>query len=197
MLRPQLALALVSGCYGSAIAGLLDPPRPEALARAEDQERARLSSKACTEADVGRGCFRYGNQLIREAPCSYHISSGAIGFLPIDQCYRMDKPRRFKGVWIDAFEGQRFIPEGTTPHEWPRTEPTSSGWKEQADRAIAAAIWLDVDRVKLGHDFRNGGRRMLIEFVGRKTMYTGSYGHMGMSGNEIIIDRVISIKEIE
>ena len=61
----------------------------------------------------------------------------------------------------------------------------------------AAAIWLDVDRVKLGHDFSNGSRKMLIDFVGRKTMFPGSYGHMGMSGSEIIVDRVISIKKID
>lgn len=141
-----LAVALVVGSYGSAVAGPLGPPRPETFVHAEDQERARLRNNPCTEADADHGCYRYNDQLFREAPCAYHIVTGIIGFLPVDQWYRMDKPRRYVGVWIDAFEGQQFIPKGTTPPEWPRTEPRSPGWREQADRAIAAAIWLDVGR---------------------------------------------------
>jgi hypothetical protein len=107
----------------------------------------------------------------------------------------MEASHHYRGVWVDEFEGQAFIPEGTTALEWPRGDVTTSEWREQFDRARAATIWLDVSRVNLGHRFRQGGRKLLIEFVGRKTMYLGYYGHMGMSGHEIIVDRVISLKE--
>jgi len=56
---------------------------------------------------------------------------------------------------------------------------------------------LDVERAGLEHNTDKGARRMRIEFIGRKTLYPGYYGHMGMSGSEIIVDRVISLKEME
>ena len=195
--RLTFALVLAMAGVGMAKAGPLDLPKPEVFIHAEDQERERLLSKPCVKGDVGHGCYSFNGVEWREIPCSYHISDGSIGSLPTDQCYRMEEPRRYRGVWIDEFEGQQFIPEGTTPPAWPRAYSKSPGWRAQADRAQAAAIWLDVDRVKLGHDFSNGSRKMLIDFVGRKTMFPGSYGHMGMSGSEIIVDRVISIKKID
>jgi hypothetical protein len=180
---------------GSVQAGQFQPPRPEVFARPEDQVRARLLNTPCTSADLGRGCYRYDNRLIREYPCSFAIDAGVRGSLPVDQCYKMEQPRRYRGTWIDEFEGQRFISEGTTPPEWPHTDPRSSGWREQAERARAARIWLDVDRAGVRHDFGRG-RRLRIEFVGCQTLYPGAYGHMGMSGSEIIVDRMISMEEV-
>ncbi|WP_296614099.1 hypothetical protein [Sphingomonas sp.] len=170
-------------------------PKPEVFVRAEDQQRARFLEKPCASIDEGHGCYRYDGRLIREAPCAYHIEAGVIGFVPTDQCYKMDAPRRYRGVWIDEFEGQKFIPEGTRAPEWPRGNPQSPEWQKKADQAIAATIWLDVDRAKLGHKWQQGGRRVFIEFIGRKTMYPGNYGHMGMSGQEIIVDRVIAQRQ--
>lgn len=177
-----------------ARAGQFDPPKPEVFLRAEDQRRAQSLMKPCTDADVGRGCSRYNGRASRDAPCAYRIDANTVGSLPTDQCYKMEKPRRYRGVWVDAFEGQEFLPEGRANPEWPRSDPQSPGFRAQMERARAARIWLNVDRVKLRHDFRNNGRRILIDFIGRKTMYSGWYGHMGMSGNEIIVDRVISLK---
>ena len=201
-------LILMAACamVGSGIvkAGQQDLPNPEVYVHAEDQERERLLSKPCTEADIGRGCYRFGDSARREFPCTYQFdvkSRGAVlhamGSLPTDQCYKMEKPRRYRGIWIDEFEGQHFIPEGTTAPRWPRTDPNSAGWREQAERARAATIWLDVEPVKLRHGYSNGGRQKFIDFVGRKTLYPGHYGHVGMSGSEIIVDRVISLKELK
>lgn len=36
-----------------------------------------------------------------------------------------------------------------------------------------------------------------VEFIGRRTLYPGMQGHMGMSKHELIVDRLISMKEIE
>lgn len=186
-----LALSMVAG---AACAGPFDMPKPEVFRRPEDQTRARLIDKPCVSADVGHGCYRFDGRLIRDTPCAYHIDSGTIGFLPTDQCFKMQGPERYRGIWIDAFEGQDFIPEGTSLPDWPRTDPTTPSWREQADRVQAARIWLNVDRAGVAHDVNANGRKMRIEFIGRKTMYQGAYGHMGMSGNEIIVDRVISLE---
>lgn len=204
MVRKWLILMAASAVAAFGIAkagpqdfGPQDLEKPEVYARAEDQERARLLLKPCTEADVGHGCYRFDNRALREMPCAYHIAAGVIGSLPTDQCFKMEKPRRYKGIWIDEFEGQAFIPEGTAAPEWPVTDPSSPGWREQLERARAATIWLNVARVKLRHSADEGGRKMFIDFIGRKTMYPGWYGHMGMSGSEIIVDRVISLKRLK
>lgn len=170
-------------------------PKPEVFARAEDQKRARLLEKPCAPSDEGRGCYRFGGDLVRERPCLYHVEADVVSSLPLDQCYKMDPPRRFRGIWIDEFEGQQFIPEGTTPPEWPRGDPKSPGWRKQADLAIAGSIWLDVSRTDVRRQRQRRGGRVFVEFIGRKTMYPGNYGHMGMFGQEIIVDRLISRRE--
>ncbi len=197
MSRTRFILALnwvLVGAGGPAV-GQSALPKPEAFAHAEDQQRARLLTTRCADADVGRGCYRYDNRLIREAPCTFHIESGVIGSLSTDQCYKMEAPRRHRGVWVDEFEGQKFIPEGTTPPEWPRTDPKAPGWREQFEQARLATIWLDASHVASDQKPRQRGGKWFIEFVGRKTLYPGAYGHFGMSGQEIIVDRVISLRE--
>lgn len=197
MLGYRLMLVLACSTTGltAAAFGQFVAPNPKVFARAEDQERARLLSKPCAKADEGHGCYRYDGRLIRDFPCAYHIEPGVIGSLPTDQCYKMESARRYRGVWVDAFEGQAFIPEGTKETEWPHGDSKSAEWRKKMDRAIAATIWLDVERVNLGHERQRGGRRAFIEFIGRKTMYPGNYGHMGMSGQEIVVDRLISLRE--
>jgi hypothetical protein len=36
----------------------------------------------------------------------------------------------------------------------------------------------------------------MVEFIGRQTLYPGHYGHLGMSGHEIVADRLIEAHEI-
>ena len=170
---------------------------PEMYVRPEDQERARQISKPCAEADVGRGCYRFNDALWRETPCSYWIDASTVGSLPTDQCVKMEDTRRFRGVWINEFEGQAFVPEGTKPPAWPADNLDEAKRRKQFDVARAEAIWLDMSRVKASAMPRTKARKMLIEFIGRKTAYSGFYGHMGLSGQEIIVDRLISAKPIE
>jgi len=193
MMGKRLARAMAWTMLSLGIVDAAAQERPEIYLRAEDQERARSLDKPCQETDVGHGCWRFNDHLAREAPCT-HIDAGIIVGIPVDQCFKMEEPRRYRGIWIDEFEGQAFIPEGTDPPRWPSPGSTSPGWRERLERARAASIWLDVERVGLEH---KGGRKMRIDFVGRKTLYPGYYGHLGMSGSEIIVDRVISLKEIE
>lgn len=193
--RLMLALACATAGIATAAIGQFALPKPEVFARAEDQRRARLLRTPCTAADVGRACYRVDGRLVREVPCTYHIEAGVMGSLPTDQCYKMEAPRRFRGIWIDEFEGQQFIPQGSRAPKWPQGDSRLPGWRKDADRAIAATIWLDVERAKVSHNWQHGGRKAFVEFIGRKTMYPGNYGHMGMSGQEIIVDRFISLRE--
>ncbi|WP_375285971.1 hypothetical protein [Sphingomonas sp.] len=188
-------LALAALNAGAAHAGPPDPPNPEMFAHAEDRQRARLLTTPCTEADIGHGCDRHDGRAFRKVPCSYRIDVRTTGSLPTDRCFKMEAPRRYRGIWVDEFEGQKFIPEGTRPREWPRDEPESAGWMDRLEQARLSRIWLDASRITVDRKSHPRGSKRFIEFIGRKTLYAGTYGHMGMSGHEIIVDRVISLRE--
>jgi hypothetical protein len=95
------------------------------------------------------------------------------------RCFKMTKPLRWRGLWLDVFEGQRFCPaparkcedDGRRGHIWIRFPPD-----EKPTGKIAT------------------GRTFAIEFVGRRTLFPGAYGHMGIAEHEVLVDRVISIK---
>lgn len=186
-------LVLATSSVGTAHAGPFDLPDPQAYARAEDQELARLLRTPCTEEDVGRGCDRNGAGVTRKLPCTYRVAPGALASLPTDRCYKMEGPRRYRGVWVDEFEGQRFVPEGASPPEPSRNNPATFEGREQAERAWLGSIWIDARTID--RQPRQQGTRRRIEFVGRKTMYPGPHGHLGMFGQEVIVDRVISLQD--
>lgn len=197
VLRAGTILGLAVAAPVPLSAGQFGYPDPDVFARAEDRERARLLGTPCAAADLGRGCYRSGDRLIRQAPCTYRVSATIFASLPTDRCFRMEPARRHRGVWVDEFEGQLFIPEGAKPAQWPRTDPQTPGWREQFERARAATIWLDVGRSGLADDRRGERRRMFVDFIGRKTRHVGHYGHMGMSGHQIIVDRVIAARALD
>ena len=99
-------------------------------------------------------------------------------------CYRFGPPRRMRGVWRAAFEGSEFFPGRTTP---PGEDETSGVWlsvDENAPLPIAVR--------------RKGGWEhpplLLVDFVGRQTLFPGGYGHMGMSHDLIVVDRLLSAR---
>ncbi|HEY0115711.1 MAG TPA: hypothetical protein VGB54_08320 [Allosphingosinicella sp.] len=108
------------------------------------------------------------------------------GSLPTDQCFRMTEPQRMKGVWIDQFEGSRFLPGGT--------ELTQARFDEPQ-------IWLDPETKRVPGLFNPDPdaeiRVLEVDFVGRKTLFPGQYGHMGVSQHEVIVDRLISARELD
>lgn len=196
--RGQFAITVFVAAFAlPAEAGPFDPPKPEAFARKEDQARAKLLTKPCSETDLGNGCRQWGGRIIRESPCTYLVSATSMKRLPLDQCYKMEKQRKYRGVWIDAFEGQRFIRADVSFPDQAGNNPEILAWLKNAERTAASRVWLDVSRTSLTHDFSDGGRKMLIEFIGRKTKYAGPSGHMGVFDHTMIVDRVISVVEVK
>lgn len=102
--------------------------------------------------------------------------------VPADQCFEMQEPRRFRGLWRNEFEGSRFCPEPAREcgHDTPGDE-----------------IWLtfseDLPQSKLD-DF---GGLYELDLVGRRTLHQGRHGHFGLYDHVLIVDRVISMKEME
>ena len=125
-------------------------------------------------------------RLIREEPglteaCKAKLRRRGLAALPneTDQCFQMRKPQRWRGLWRAEFEGSQFCPEPATICDPMTKEPK---------------IWLDgfedVAREMNGKLYR-------VEFVGRRTLHAGPFGHMGGSEHEIIVDRPISIEEVK
>jgi hypothetical protein len=97
------------------------------------------------------------------------------GSVPLDQCYKMDSPRRWRGVWRNEFEGSRFCP----------APAMKCSYYSVGDR-----IWLDASKSP-------DQTLYTVDFIGRRTAVKGRYGHMGGSDYEVIVDRVISIRQME
>jgi hypothetical protein len=171
-------------CGGSSALAFGLPPAESYLHKSDaDAARAGHYDRVCIAKD-------------EVMPDSQHL----VLSLPTDQCFKMDALVEMKGVWIDAFEGSAFYPGRTTrPLPEPSFGPPGHFNHAAFERYRRKQIWLDVSRVQLPRDYkhRREGNAVLIDFIGRKTSYTGSYGHLGMFGNEIIVDRVISSRRLD
>lgn len=132
---------------------------------------------------VTLGLHNFSHPCLREKTDQYGT---VITSLPTDQCFRMSQPRRMQGIWIDEFEGSRFLPEA---RDITRAEVGSGG------------IWLNIDTKKLPARYRSLSDEKLrafeIDLIGRQTAVAGRHGHMGGSDHEIIVDRLISIRPVE
>jgi hypothetical protein len=88
------------------------------------------------------------------------------------------------GVWLIAMEASVFAPNATrvTPEA-----PTDLAWLEtdlnKRPEIIAAAQG-------------SGNRAYLIDFLGRRSLCEGNFGHFGLYGAEVIVDRIYSIHAI-
>jgi hypothetical protein len=99
--------------------------------------------------------------------------------IPIDECVKFDPPQRWRGLWRDEFEGSRFCP---------------SPAKTCGQSDLRPIVWLAGFATRNAHP---DGALYAVDFIGRRTSYEGSYGHLGMSDHEVLVDRMISIKVIE
>lgn len=117
-------------------------------------------------------------------PCSRRRNeNGAVVIEPIpsEDCYRLDPPRRMAGVWLVEFEGSSFLPGASKVPDWRSSEDD---------------IWLEYDWRKVPPGSRARTNAYFIEFIGRKSSYPDSYGHLGGSRHLVIVDRLISIRPL-
>jgi hypothetical protein len=116
-------------------------------------------------------------------PCTERRPQGdIIGSLPTDECYRMTKPIRWQGLWRNDFEGSRFCP-------FPA--------KQCAFGTPGERIWLSMRAGSVTMKNERFGGLYEVDFVGRRTAVKGLHGHMGGSDHELIVDRLISMKQVE
>jgi hypothetical protein len=119
-------------------------------------------------------------------PCTRQSGSDPVIFehSPDRDCYRFDPPVRMSGIWLNDFEGSEFLPDGST---------YSDRW------TFSSRIWLEEDSwgsaLPKDRD-ENYGKAYAVTFIGNLSSYQGSYGHMGGSARLLLVDRLISIREV-
>jgi hypothetical protein len=123
-----------------------------------------------------------------ESRCLNHSKSGdleTMEFVGSRACYNFHEPRVFKGIYIDEFEGQRFI-EGAMPAA--RYKPKDTVWLEIDEKSDLSAARQIVSRKIKGTGI------WLIEFEGQKAIRTrgGGFGHLGMYEDLVLVDKVLS-----
>ena len=101
-------------------------------------------------------------------------------------CRDMTEPRVWRGLWAYGFEWSQFCEEPAK----------SCGDRPKRDPDIT---WLTFgENWPLGLDTkREAGALFQVEFVGRRTVHKGMKGHMGVFQYEMVVDRLISMKEIK
>ncbi len=107
---------------------------------------------------------------------------------PNRECYEYAAPRRTWGIYIQEFEGDRFL-ENAKPAK--RYAPTDD-------------VWLSFDRQsdlsRTPQLNRNPGQSTIwaVDFVGRKTAKPAryGYGHMGMSDADVIVDTMLAARRL-
>ena len=123
-------------------------------------------------------------------PCTYVKKDKQFGeylqSVPTDQCVKMSPSVRMQGLWRNEFEGSQFCPA-----------PAKECSFALEDGGNERRIWLDFAAPFPSSEERLPGGLYAVDFVGRRTVYRGEYGHLGVFDGEVIVDRMISIKEIE
>jgi hypothetical protein len=100
-------------------------------------------------------------------------------------CLPFSQPGRLGGVWVIALENSSFF-EGAV------------SFRPEMSNSIGA--WLEPDQWRPDQTRAAQGERVrayLVEFVGRRSLCRSGFGHMGVYPHEVLVDRFISIREID
>ena len=114
--------------------------------------------------------------------CIKRLQSGDGSAIPDEKCYKFGPPQRMHGTWAAVFEGSQFCPGDAKSCDPGRGKP---------------GMWLSfAEPVNLDWNAVTGGEYAL-DFIGRRTTYPGHYGHMGGWDQEVLVDRIISMKQLK
>lgn len=140
------------------------------------------------------GCNRPGAKLSDEmvknlfadlpgitSKCLETVRFGGFEALPpkTDQCFKMERRRRWRGAWRIGFEENSFCPAPEVNCDAGRDNRAILTFQGKTVRSASS----------------NYSRLYSIEFVGRKTRYKGGSGQF--IAHEIVVDRVIALTIID
>jgi hypothetical protein len=107
--------------------------------------------------------------------------------LALTGCGVHEPQQHWEGLWRADFEGSQFCPA-------PATECSDRPIDERKRQTVIslqfASGWPAEMREAPGGLYK-------VVFDGRRSLFRGHFGHMGMADREIVVDRLISIVEIE
>jgi hypothetical protein len=163
------AYLILSSCHPARDPSSL--PRPRAFVHWKDKAIAQLriwGIPAGTPCETGT-----------------HLEDGVVvaDAFRVDQCFRFSEPQRMHGLWLDQFEGSEFCRPPARPRQC-----FNDSWE--------TSTWLEFSDPRLNNRQPTGGLYE-IDFIGRHSLFPAMYGHMGMSANDVIVDRLVSKKEVE
>jgi hypothetical protein len=120
--------------------------------------------------------------------CLDKLKWGGTGAMPerADECFTFESPRRWKGVWINAFEGSQFC-----------LPPVRRTCQQEGSGSYDNVVSLEFSHSPSVQDHLVPGGVYLVDFIGRRSHGAGTFGHMGVARNDIIVDRMISMKQLE
>jgi hypothetical protein len=126
--------------------------------------------------------FAFGKDPFRRC---VRLEGDVMTFIGPRACYTFESPRKFAGIYIDEFEGQRFVEgaNGDLP-----IRATDRVWFSYDEKSDLSAVPQFV------HGKNSDTRVWRVRFVGRKTSGKGGFGHFGMSDSHVLVDRVESAK---
>jgi len=99
-------------------------------------------------------------------------------------CYPFAAPERMKGVWQAVLEGSYFDANATVARQ---PDSRSDAWRN-------ANTWLEASPIPPeARIAMQGGppRAYAVEFIGRRSICPGIFGHMGVSPHEVVVSRFI------
>lgn len=121
----------------------------------------------CTTKDTSEGLTFYGRKLART-------------------CRAWNAPRSYHGIFIQEFEGDRFIENAVPALRYVSKRRIWLAFDQKSDASRVPELKAPDGHTKIWH----------VAFVGRSNHYAGRFGHLGMSDGEVLVDRVISARKL-
>jgi hypothetical protein len=93
-------------------------------------------------------------------------------------------PQRIRGVALRGFESGSF-------HPAPNALPAGSSPSD---------FWLSLEPRLLPPELRKrcaDGCKLALDFIGRRSVVEGGYGHMGLAKHLIVVDQIIAAKVVD
>jgi hypothetical protein len=165
MLQVMIRTIAVAAALLTCTACGKQPQRTPATAYVHWGDRLRASAPAVVES-IFPPCTKKNGRYLDPTP--------------IDECYKLQAPQRWRGIWVTEFEGYRFCP---APAQ------TCSGYEQPR-----YSLWLNPK--VFGHPPQIGvtlDHSYSIGFIGRRTQYrVGGWAPYYV----IVVDRLISIRDL-
>jgi hypothetical protein len=110
------------------------------------------------------------------------------------RCVSTSEPREYAGIYRNDFEGSVFFAGATDHRAVPALRIEDQTWLNRTELLEVPAPCSPPTRFRIGHSYR-------IRFIGRHSRIprqrgAEGYGHLGVFGNLIIVDRFLAIEDL-